>query len=122
VDRFASFCNRLCERFNSFHADVGTEGIDAFAQNWSGEANWANPPWSLLPRLVSFLGSRPGVEAVVLTPEWPHSLWYPRLQALASSSLLLPRQREMFVPGHPNLPRRLPAPRWALRAFHVTPR
>ena len=122
VDRFASFGNRLCERFNSFYCDVGTEGIDAFAQDWTGERNWANPPWSLLPRLVSFLAARRTVEAVVLAPEWPHALWYPRLQALASDSLLLPPQREMFVPGHPNLPRRLPAPRWALRAFHLTPR
>lgn len=76
VDRFASFQNRLCKRFNSFYADVGLEGVDAFAQDWADERNWANPPWSLLPRLVHFLHDRPHVEAIVLTPERPHALLY----------------------------------------------
>ena len=39
VDCFASFQNHLCERFNSFHVDVGTEGVDAFAQDWAHERN-----------------------------------------------------------------------------------
>ena len=83
VDRFATFANRQLERFNSLTADIASEGIDAFAQDWSGERNWANPPWSLLPRLVAFLRARPRVEAVVLAPEWPQALWFRPLAALA---------------------------------------
>ena len=74
VNRFASFQSRLCERFNSFHMDVGTEGVDAFAQDWAHERNWANPPWSQLPRLVRFLTDRLHVETVVLAPEWPYAI------------------------------------------------
>ena len=85
-------------------------------------AHLYNPPWSLLPRLVNFLTHRPRVEAVVIGPEWPQAMWFRPLQDLSFTSVLLPRQHEMFVPGHPGLPRILQPPRWDLRAFHVTPR
>ena len=39
VDCFASIWNRLCERFNSFHVDIGMEGVDAFSQDWAHERN-----------------------------------------------------------------------------------
>ena len=122
VDRFASYRNRQCERYNSLTWDVGTEAVDAFSQRWEDDHNWCNPPWSLLPRLVNFLTHRPRVEAVVIAPEWPQAMWFRPLQDLSSTSVLLPRQHEMFVPGHPGLPRVLQPPRWDLRAFHVTPR
>ena len=123
LDRFASANNALCPRFNSAHWDVGTSGVNAFSMtDWEMHANWCNPPWSLLPRLVSFLEQRPRAEAVILAPDWPSAVWYPRLQRLASASLLLEREDGMFIPGDPSLPSRLPPPRWNMRAFHLTPR
>ena len=76
VDRFASYRNRQCERYNSLTWDIGTEAVDAFSQHWAGDRNWCNPPWSLLPRLVNFLTHRPRAEAVVIAPEWPQAMWY----------------------------------------------
>ena len=55
VDRFATAINRQCLRYNSRWHDVGSEG-DAFAAaDWTTTNNWANPPWTLLPRFVDFL-------------------------------------------------------------------
>ena len=122
IDRFASRANSLCPRFNTLHADVDTESIDAFLQNWAGEANWCNPPWHLLPRLSAFLAARPEVEAVVVAPDWPSSLWFPTLRNLARAERLIPRRVGMFLPGDPTLPRTLPPPKWNLRAFHICPR
>ena len=45
-------------------------GIDGFLQDWRGECNWANPPWSQLPSLTGFLAARPDAEAVVLAPDF----------------------------------------------------
>ena len=122
IDRFASRANSLCPRFNSRHHDVASSGVDAFTQDWQGECNWANPPWTLLPRLTAFLTAHRDVEAVVLAPDWPSAIWYPRLRRLASGEMLLRRRQGMFRPGDPSLLADLPPPRWNLRAFHIRPR
>ena len=122
IDRFASSRNRQVALYNSLEWDLDSEGVDAFQQHWEGERNWCNPPWSLLPRLVSFLRERPQVEAVILTPEWPQALWYQPLSKMAVDSMLIQRMDAMFTPGHPEMASTLPRPRWNLRAFHVVPR
>ena len=121
-DRFASAANTLCPSFNSLHEDVGSAGTDAFLQDWTGEANWCNPPWNLLPRLTSFLAARPAVDAVVIAPDWPSAIWFQPLRRLAAEAVLIQRRPGMFLPGDPTLPRLLPPPKWNLRAFHVRPR
>jgi hypothetical protein len=122
IDRFASARNTLCHRYNSLYADVGSAGTDAFLQAWEEDANWCNPPWSLLPRLAAFLAARPAVEAVVVGPDWPTALWFPELRRLAEAEVMIPRRTGMFLPGDPSLPVDLPAPKWNLRAFHIRPR
>ena len=37
VDRFANHLNTHLPRFNSRHADIGSEAIDTFTAHWSGE-------------------------------------------------------------------------------------
>ena len=76
----------------------------------------------LLAHLTAFLEARPHVEVVVLAPDWPSALWFPRLRAIASAELHIPCRPAMFRPGNPARPAVLPPPRWNLRAFHVTPR
>lgn len=54
IDRFATHKNALVSRFNAEHWDPRADAINAFAQNWAGDNNWANPPshsctkWSIL--------------------------------------------------------------------------
>lgn len=122
LDRFASANNSLCPQYNTEYWDIGTSGVNAFAMtDWEEHSNWCNPPWSLLPRLVAFLAQRPRVEAVVLAPDWPSAVWFPRLRRLATAEIRIEREEDMFLPGDPSLPARLPPPRWNLRAFHLTP-
>ena len=40
VDRFASYKNSKCSRFNSKYLCPSTEAVNAFSQDWSKEANW----------------------------------------------------------------------------------
>ena len=50
VDRFATWYNTKCIRFNSRFWNPGSEGVDAFIQNWQGENNRVVPPSSQLIR------------------------------------------------------------------------
>ena len=118
--RFASASNALCPQYNTEHWDIRTSGVNAFAMlDWEHHTNWCNPPWSLLPCLVAFLAQWPWVEVVVLAPDWPGAVWYPRLNQMATESILLEWEAEMFIPGNLDLPARLPLPKWNLRAFHL---
>ena len=44
VDRFATANNTICQRYNTLFFDPGTEAVDAFAQDWTGDNNWVKPP------------------------------------------------------------------------------
>ena len=50
VDRFATWYNTECISFNSRFWNPGSEGVDAFIQNWQGENNRVVPPSSQLIR------------------------------------------------------------------------
>ena len=52
VDRFATCDNTQLIRFNSRYWSPGTEAVDTFTVNWSGENNWLCPPIVLLPRVI----------------------------------------------------------------------
>ena len=52
VDRFASFHNCQVPRFNSRCWNPGSEAVDAFTVDWSGENNWWCPPIGLIPRVI----------------------------------------------------------------------
>jgi hypothetical protein len=48
IDLFAMSENAKCGRFYSRSSEEGALGVDAFAQNWSGESEYAAPPVSLV--------------------------------------------------------------------------
>eukprot|EP00301_Raphidiophrys_heterophryoidea_P016105 c2537_g1_i1.p1 GENE.c2537_g1_i1~~c2537_g1_i1.p1 ORF type:complete len:441 (+),score=18.45 c2537_g1_i1:246-1568(+) len=73
VDRFADSNNNQVRRFNARRWCPGVEAVDAFAQQWSGEINWAVPPAGLLLRV--FWHPR----ATVVAPMWPGQPWWPLL-------------------------------------------
>ena len=64
VDRFATYYNSKCIRFNSKCWCKGTEAINAFTQNWSYECNWLVPPPCMARKVIrKFL-------KIVLTVHW----------------------------------------------------
>ena len=50
IDRFATWYNTKCNRFNSRFWNPGCEGINAFSLNWQGENNRVVPPPSQIVR------------------------------------------------------------------------
>lgn len=79
------------------------EGVDAFTHDWEGEINWCSLPWVLLPRLTRCLYDRHKAEGVRLDVEWPHVIWFAPLNRLATKSILIPHQDELFIPSPPGM-------------------
>ena len=99
VDRFATANNALVPRFNSRYDDPQTEAVDAFAQDWSEDINWINPPWGCLPQVVAKLEQTPGVRATVVAPCWPGAPWFKPLTRLSRRIDVLPPSQDMFLTG-----------------------
>jgi len=51
IDKFANPLTSQLVRFNSRFYTQGSEAIDVFTCDWSGENNWWFPPVYLVPRL-----------------------------------------------------------------------
>lgn len=138
VDRFADAANAQLPRFNSGYPARGTEAVDTFTADWTGECNWVNPPWCQMAAALSKLDHTPECAAVVLAPVWPTAIWWPTLQRLAvdsvavhapasgvpslDSQLSLPD--ESFIPGAilrqvGGTPEPLRNRGWRLRAYFI---
>ena len=105
VDRFAATHNAQCPRFNALHYCPGVEAVDAFAQNWSSDFNWWNPPFSLIGRVLCKI-QQEGAKGILIVPCWPSAWWWPMLvderghfSAGVRDWVELPNARDMFLPG-----------------------
>jgi hypothetical protein len=92
IDRFATYANKLLDRFNSYFLEPFTEGVDAFAQhNWEYEYNYCNPPFALLGRLTNFLIYEvPNAQCLCIIPFWTGTPWFEQLAIHATHMFLLP--------------------------------
>ncbi len=78
MDRFATDKNAKLIRFNSRFACSGSEAIDSFSQDWSGEVNWLVPPPHLIPQALLHL-EKCRARAILVAPFWPSSRFWPFL-------------------------------------------
>ena len=78
MDLFASHHNSQLHRYFSWTPDPGAEAINAFHQTWSKMNLWANPPWILIPRILSKL-IREKATMTILVPWWETAPWFPLL-------------------------------------------
>ena len=77
IDRFASYYNSKCKRYNSRWWVPGTEGVNSLDQYWgSPEVNWAVP--RLIPNVLEKFQNDNAVGTVVI-PEWPAATFWPIL-------------------------------------------
>ena len=76
VDRFATWYNDKCLRFNSRFWNPGCEGVDAFTQNWQEENNWLVPPPSQIIRVWRHLKLCKAQGALII-PLWKGTLFWP---------------------------------------------
>ena len=119
IDRFATFQNRQLLRYNSLYWDVGSEAVDAFSQRWSGENNYVNAPWALLPRIIEKVVADRAV-ATVIAPNFRAQAWHQNLRRLAiSPPLTLPAHKNTLVyKGVHAEPKR--NPRWKVQAWRIS--
>jgi hypothetical protein len=90
VDRFADLQTARLPRFNSPYPCRGCEWVDAFSTSWAGECSWINPPWKLIPQIVTRLHDEPAAAAVLLLPRWPSRPWWPALMSIAAEVVNMP--------------------------------
>ena len=94
IDQFAAYYNAQLPKFNSKFACPGCNGVDALAQDWSGENNWICPPIGLIVPSIRKLKSCSGYGTLIV-PQWNSSYFWPFLHDGASG--FKPFVKEVFV-------------------------
>jgi hypothetical protein len=101
IDLFANFQDRQIARFCSREPQPETQFIDAFSLSWVRENGWANPPFSMIFRVLH----KARIERATLTllvPFWPAQPWFPMLMGmLVAAPVVLPQVPSLFQ--HPLL-------------------
>lgn len=67
--------NAQCPLFSSWYWCPGSAGIGAFTFDWAGHNNWINPPFSMIPKVISHLRLCQAA-ATVICPWWPKRPWW----------------------------------------------
>ena len=105
IDRFANFRNTKLARFNSRYWNPGSEAIDTFIIDWSGENNYLCPPISLIPRVLLHMKNCHACGTLVV-PLWPSSPFWPmicsdgwHLNDFIIAWMDLPTSKEAFTAG-----------------------
>ena len=98
VDCFASKLNHQLDKWYSWVWEEGSAGADFFAQSLDGELCYANPPFSLISRVLKEV-EKQGVRMLLVVPDWTTQPWWPvASQMMTSPPLLLPQSEETFLP------------------------
>ena len=96
VDLFATRLTTQLPRFYSWRPDPLAEATDAFLQDWGSIQGYANPPWSLIGRVLAKVVEQEA-SVVIITPVWPSQPWYPLLLSLlVGTPLRLRPQRDLI--------------------------
>lgn len=89
IDLFATYANKKCNTFISWHRDPFAEGVDAFTMSWTRFNFYAFPPFSLILRTLRKIITDQAL-GIVVVPLWPSQAWFPMfLKLLISKPLIL---------------------------------
>ena len=92
IDLFASMANHKLPIFYSWTPDPLCAQVDAFTVSWGTSANYAFPPFSLIPKCLQKI-EQEEAELNLVIPYWPTQPWFPRaVQLLATLAILLPKE------------------------------
>lgn len=101
IDLFASRLNAKVTRFVSWSPDPFAFACDAFSLDWSNFEPYAFPPFSLIPRVLTYLRLHSVQKFLLVTPVWPSQAWYPAvLRMLIDRPILLPRWPNLLQLPH----------------------
>lgn len=93
TDLFASRLSNQLPTFVSWKPDPLAMAADAFTLVWLDlpQKTFANPPWSLIGRVLSQTCSQSIPELILVAPVWKAQSWYPLLfQSLVRVPLIIP--------------------------------
>ncbi len=77
-DCFADERNKKVDKFYSRYWRPGCFGVNAFAQDWSGDNNWIVPPVSQAGKAIQHL-IRCKAKGTLVVPKWPSQSFWPLL-------------------------------------------
>ena len=103
IDLFASRLNHQVERYVSYKPDPQAIAVDAFLINWNDyDVFYAFPPFSLITQVLQKIQS-PGVTGLLVVPDWPTQVRYPKLMRMLINYPLLipPRKQLLHLPYNP---------------------
>ena len=121
VDRFASFANKQCPRYNARWRDGQAEAVDSLHlsdADWRREHNWCSPPWELLDDLSGKL-RQSGAAAIVIAPYWPKKPWFAHLSEMATETVVMPPSPNLFSPQKQRERGGAGPSAWSVVAFRV---
>lgn len=107
IDLFATYSNTKCEKFVSWLPDPESVAVDAFTLNWRGLDAYIFPPFSLMSKILSKIESDHAT-CLVIYPIWKSQPWYPKLQSMIVSDVLILQPRINLLLS----PFRKPHPIW----------
>ena len=76
VDLFASSLTNQLRDYVSWRPNPGAMAIDPFTLNWTKFKGYANPPWSLVERVLTHIRNQKS-RVILIAPIWRSQAWYP---------------------------------------------
>ena len=96
VDLFASRLTAQCPVYFSWRPDPYAAATDAFLQDWSQIQGYANPPWSLIGRVLSQVQVQQAY-IILVAPVWKTQPWYPLLLGMLRAYPYLIRHHQIML-------------------------
>ena len=96
VDLFASRLTAQCPVYFSWRPDPYAAATDAFLQDWSQIRGYANPPWSLIGRVLSQVQVQQAY-IILVAPVWKTQPWYPLLLGMLRAYPYLIRHHQIML-------------------------
>ena len=79
IDLFADPNNSKVKKFFSRYKSPGSQGTDAFAQDWSGLRAWVCPPTTKIVETVKKILQTKNMSGILVVPMWRSSSFWPFL-------------------------------------------
>ena len=101
---FASRVNYQMKPFVSFGPDPEAYHVNAFTLDWREYTPfYAFPPSPIITRVLRKI-VQDRAEGIIIVPNWPNQVWYPKLmRMLTDNPLLLPHRDDLlYLPSQPD--------------------
>ena len=119
IDLFARKHNTQLPTFGAWKPEPGAFWVDSMRQVWKPMNGYANPPFSLIMRIIHKVQTE-GSTITLVAPLWPAQPWFPSLiNLIVDFPILLPQVPDLFLrPPHlRGTPRQ---PKWPVLGWRIS--